>query len=587
MRSSRSMRHVRRALSFAAVAATAGAAQAQTVFSIEYRSPTIAVPNTCTGVPITEGDLLVAATPGGVPALGPLPPPCIFITGGAGGLGLPMHAGCVGHPPGLPCGVEVDALSFGTDGPLLAGMPPGRVAFSVDRFASAPPATPMPPNVGSEGAFGAREASADVFVDLGLPAGPIPPAVLGIGHTGLVDGNGLMGPSAFAYPGLGLIEPLPPGCGMVDPGDNVDAVDVDGPLGSAIAFFSLDAAFVDPLCGIPYSGSAAANGFLPGMILAKPAAGLLGVYAMPPMLGLDFVGPGTDDLDALAIFENGAAGFQPSPGPYMGWGGAADMVLFSVRRGSAVIGMPDSIFGAPIEPGDILIPPVAGGVSPFPGILFSAESLGLLTARSFAVAFGAELDALDIIRQPLVDCNANGIDDAVEIAMGAPDCNNNGLLDKCEWSGTTNYCTGKVNSNGCVPAISFAGPDMVSIACAAAGNAANIMVTNLSPRPAAVSHIGQLFYSTTGPAAVPFLGGTLCVKGPIKRIPPLVNTGGTVGSTTLCDSSITQDFNARIASGVDPALVAGAQVWVQGWARDTAAFLGVQLSDALTFTIAP
>jgi hypothetical protein len=115
----------------------------------------------------------------------------------------------------------------------------------------------------------------------------------------------------------------------------------------------------------------------------------------------------------------------------------------------------------------------------------------------------------------------------------------------------------------------------------------DLTVTNLSPRPSAASHKGQLIYSTTGPAALPFLGGTLCVKGPIRRIPPLVNTGGTVGSTTLCDSSITQDFNARIASGLDPALVAGATVWVQGWARDTGAFQAVQLSNGLTFTIAP
>jgi hypothetical protein len=586
MRKQPSNQRVHRALSIAAVAATCGAAQAQTVFSIEYRGPTIAVPSTCTGVPITEGDLLTPAT-GGVPALGPLAPPCIFITAGPGGLGLPTWAACVGHPPGMPCGVEVDAVSFGTDGPLLAAMPPGRVAFSVDKFAKGIAGVPKPPAVWTEGPP-ISEAAGDVFVDLGLPAGPIPPAALGIGHTGMIDGNGMAFPSAFAYPGVGIIEPLPPGCALPDPGDNLDAIDVDGPLGSAIVFFSLDAGFVDPLCGMPYSGSAAANGLLPGMVVAKPLGGAAVIYAAPPMLGLDLVGgAGSDDLDALAVFENGVAGFQPSPGPYMGWGGATDMMLFSVRRGSAVVGMPDSIFGVPIEPGDILIPPVAGGGSPFPGILYSAESIGLATARSFAMPFGDELDALDIIRVPRFDCNQNGIEDAVDIAMGATDCNLNGIPDKCEFSGVTTYCTGKVNSNGCVPSIGFAGPDIVSVSCAASGAVANITVTNLSPRPGAPSHIGQLFYSTTGPSAIPFLGGTLCVKGPIKRIPPLVNTGGTIGSTTLCDSSVTQDFNARIASGVDPALIAGATVWCQGWARDTAPFLGVQLSNALTFTIAP
>jgi hypothetical protein len=466
-------------------------------------------------------------------------------------------------------------------------MPPGRIAFSVDRFAIGIPGTPFPPAVWTEGPIG--EAAADVFADLGLPPGPLPPFAVPPANTALIDGNGLAGPSPFAYPGVGLIEPtIPFGCPMVTPGDNLDALDVDGPLGSMVAYFSLDAAFIDPRCGMPYSGSAAANGFLPGAILMKPMVGPLGVFAMPPMLGLDLIaGPGSDDLDALAMFTNPIPGFQPSPGPYAGWGGATDMVLFSVRVGSAVIGAPDSIFGIPIEPGDILIPPVAGGVSPFPGIFIAAEDLGLATARAGMAPFGDELDALDVIRKPIFDCNLNGVEDRVDIALGtSADCNGDGIPDECQCQ-PTNYCTGKVNSNGCTPALSFTGPSLISATCASAGAVANFTVSNLSPRPIAAAHLGQLFYSTAGSAATPFLGGTLCVKAPIKRIPPLVPTGGTVGSTTLCDSSFSQDFNARIASGIDPALVAGASVWIQGWARDTAAFLGVQLTDAMSFTICP
>ena len=41
------------------------------------------------------------------------------------------------------------------------------------------------------------------------------------------------------------------------------------------------------------------------------------------------------------------------------------MLVFSVRRGSAVIGLPDSIFGLPIEE-DLLVPPIPVA-SPFPG----------------------------------------------------------------------------------------------------------------------------------------------------------------------------------------------------------------------------
>src|SRR6185369_13392765 len=99
------------------------------------------------------------------------------------------------------------------------------------------------------------------------------------------------------------------------------------------------------------TGSAISNGFLPGAILNTPAPGAAPVvYAPPLMLGLDLAGPGRDDLDALALLENGIPGYQPGPG--------GDVVRFSVRRGSAVIGVIDSLQGLPIEPGDILGPPM-------------------------------------------------------------------------------------------------------------------------------------------------------------------------------------------------------------------------------------
>jgi hypothetical protein len=127
---------------------------------------------------------------------------------------------------------------------------------------------------------------------------------------------------------------------------------------------------------------------------------------------------------------------MPSMFPYDWAGGGTDMLLFSVRRGSAVVGMPDSIFGIPIEPGDILTTPLApamGGVSPFPGILIAAENLGLATKRSMGVPYGDELDALDTERLAFFDCNGNGREDALDIALGSSnDNNNNGIPDECE-----------------------------------------------------------------------------------------------------------------------------------------------------------
>ena len=397
-----STRALRAALPIALASTSLGlcarTAHAQVVFSIDYRGPTIGV---VSPAPITEGDILMPAP--GLPAFGPLPPPFIAISGGFGppgpGLGIPLHPGCMGHPPGMPCGVEVDALSYGTDYPIPFGaLPAGTYVFSVDEWAVGIPGSPLAPNVLSESPVG--DSAADIFEALGLPGGPLPPGGPA-GNSGIIDGNGLVSGSGGIYPGLGLIEPTFPFFGPGPrPGDNVDALEMDSPAGPTIGvFFSLDGAFFDPLNGVPNTGSAAANGFLPGAILVTLVpGGPPVVYAPPFMLGLDLFGPGTDDLDALALWENGMPGFQPG-GPYK-WLAPTltDMCLFSVRRGSAVIGVPDSTFGIPIEPGDILCPPPGPGLPP--SIFIAAEWLGLATARSGFGMFGDDLDALDTRMKP-------------------------------------------------------------------------------------------------------------------------------------------------------------------------------------------
>ncbi len=433
-----------------AVAALTSMAAAQVTFTIDNHGPTIAVPDLYSGFPITEGDILTPGTAAAFgpnpPALGPLAAPGIVISAGFGppapGLGLAAHGPCAGHAPGMLCPIEVDALSYGFEFPIPAGAtPPGFYWFSVDEYAVGFP-VPAPPNVASEGAFGPEfEGSADIFVDHGVPfGGPYPPFAFPPANTAAIDGNGLPNTGGFAYPGLGLFEPdfpiVPP-----DLGDNVDGIDVDGPpilpgAAPAAVYFSLDAGFIDPINGFPLTGAAAFHGFSGSDVLVSPIGGPPGVFAPAPFLGLDLIaGFDSDDLDALALAENGTGVYEPSMVPYDWVGGGTDMLLFSVRRGSAVIGFPDSIFGIPIEEGDILttpLPPALGGVSPFPGIFMAAENLGLATARSFG-ALGDDLDALDISRMPVTDCNGNGIEDALDIALGgAPDCNMNGIPDFCE-----------------------------------------------------------------------------------------------------------------------------------------------------------
>ncbi len=548
------------AVMLAALALGAGHASAQTTFSIDAKGPTFLAPACGVGAPIFPDDILGVCHPSGHPAAGVLPSPRIAIPAGPGGLGL------------APLGMfyDVDALSYGADGPMVPNMPRGRVWFSVRRESVGMPG-PLLPNMTSEMAI--AEGAADLFIDLGLGVGPFPPA-LG-GNTLAVDANGVPTPGVLGYPSLGLIEPhgiCTPG---MDPGDNLDAFDIqNGPITPlAPVLFSIGNL-------APCAGFGALGGLRPGAILgASTGFGGPFIWAAPGMLGLDLFGPVTDDLDALAVFENGVAGFQPSPGPYA-WAPFApfDMVLFSVSAGSAVIGSPDSVFGLPIMPGDVLIPPVPGGLSPFPGIFIAAENLGLVTAR-FGPMVADDLDALDVLGQPLFDCNGNGQEDALDIASGlAADCNGNGVPDSCEFSQFT-YCPTGVTSGGCMPTISGTGVASASLSCAY-----QVDVNNVDGQRA-----GIMFYGVSGPLAAPWNcgGAMLCVKAPTQRT-GAQNSGGTFG---MCDGVLSLDFNNYMSThplAIGQPLFAGEVFQMQGWFRDPPCGKATtHLSNALQFTLAP
>jgi hypothetical protein len=137
----------------------------------------------------------------------------------------------------------------------------------------------------------------------------------------------------------------------------------------------------------------------------------------------------------------------------------------------------------------------------------------------------------------------------------------------------TTYCTAKVNSLGCTPAIGFTGRASAS---AGAGFVidANLVLNNKN---------GLLFYSKAGPGGGPFLGGTLCANTPVRRTPPSSSGGNPPPND--CSGLLTLDFNAWISSGADPALVSGQQVWTQWYYRDPGASFSVGLSDGLTVVI--
>jgi len=136
------------------------------------------------------------------------------------------------------------------------------------------------------------------------------------------------------------------------------------------------------------------------------------------------------------------------------------------------------------------------------------------------------------------------------------------------------YCTGKVNSLGCTPAISFGGSPSAS-----SGAPFTITCSGVINQKS-----GLLMYSHL-PNAAPFQGGTLCLKPPLRRTSPQ-NSGGSASGSD-CTGTFGFDFNARIQSGVDPTLVAGAEVFAQYWSRDPASSSTTSLSNALRFLVNP
>ncbi len=149
----------------------------------------------------------------------------------------------------------------------------------------------------------------------------------------------------------------------------------------------------------------------------------------------------------------------------------------------------------------------------------------------------------------------------------------------CAAPAPVRYCSTSVNSIGCMPAIIWFGVPSATSATAFFRLEAVFTRNQQS---------GILIYSTTGPANVPFGLGTLCLAPNIVRT-PVQNSGGSPLSVADCTGRFTYPFNFHIASGIDPALVAGATVWAQYWSRDPgfAPPNNTSLTDAVRFVIGP
>lgn len=282
------------------------------------------------GAPTGADDILVPSMSPGSP---PAPPP----------ISIPGAVAVVPPPPPI----EVDAFSFGSLKPLQAS----HAFFSVGRGGGAGVAGSA---VAAQAAVGTGpESSSDIFS-----------STLGGTNTLVADGNGLNPVPTIT---LGLREiPAPPMYPSA-PVSDVDGLDMRPSPGPGIGiFWSVDlSTIVAP--GSVYAGTA------PSDIWFSPQVPGYSVFpaVYTPGSGLGLVAG--DDVDALVVVDDGAAGFSF----------LTDTIYYSLTPGSPTL----TTLGA--SAADIL---VVGGGTATPSVLATAASLGLLTSDN--------LNALDFLPIP-------------------------------------------------------------------------------------------------------------------------------------------------------------------------------------------
>jgi hypothetical protein len=146
----------------------------------------------------------------------------------------------------------------------------------------------------------------------------------------------------------------------------------------------------------------------------------------------------------------------------------------------------------------------------------------------------------------------------------------------CSVSNTyaSTYCTAKVNSKGCLPAIRFSGIPSLTVS-----SPFKIIATSV------INNKSGYFFYGYAPKSAAFQGGVKCVNSPIKRTPSQ-NSGGNAPPDD-CSGVLTFDYNKWLDDGKDPSVSAGTKIYIQGWYRDPMAVWGTGLTNAVEFEVLP
>jgi hypothetical protein len=134
------------------------------------------------------------------------------------------------------------------------------------------------------------------------------------------------------------------------------------------------------------------------------------------------------------------------------------------------------------------------------------------------------------------------------------------------------YCTAKVNSQGCTPAIGASGAASLTGA-----HALDITATQI------VNQRTGLFLWGLAPASTPFAGGTLCIATPLHRTAPQSSGGSASGADCTGALHFTATTPFVWLNGFELGARLHGQFWYRDGAHSDGTFTG--LTDAVSFFV--
>jgi len=286
----------------------------------------------------------------------------------------------------------------------------------------------------------------------------------------------------------------------------------------------------------------------------------------------DANGDGVEDYAMAAPYAD-ILGVGADAGLVRVYSGAGTSWMYSVTGATAGANLGLSLAGLGDFDGNGTDDFLAGAPNDDTSVNDGGEARVVSGASGLTLAnwYGAVNDHMGRAVSSAGDLNGDGVEDVIVGANDAPVGEGQAYVYLSRLDAPVTYCYPKVNSQGCVPEVSWEGTASLTIADGLHVRAENVL-----------SNKNGILFWGLGQNDFPFMGGTLCVQGPLKRTPPQ-NSGGNAGT----DCSGTYAFHFSQAYMTAQGLQPGDRVHAQFWSRDPGASFQVGLTDAAAFDVAP